>query len=238
MLGYVGTHGLAHGLETLLDAMVRLREDPAGDRYRLLLLGDGARKAALMELARQRGQSEVLFIDSVPKDEVARYWSLLDVSIIHLKNTALFSSVIPSKLFECMGMGIPVLHGVPGESADIVLTEGVGLIFPPEDVEGLVDGVRRMAGDPAFMARCRASGLTAARRYDRSTLALRMLEGLKQAERSPMRPYRLTTCLESPLTMQSVHRLPCKPSTGFEIKNHRNMLGLGIEFIQDSPSSF
>ena len=182
VLGYVGTHGLAHGLETLLDAMLRLRARPDGDRFRLLLLGDGARKAALVELARERGQSEVLFIDSVPKDEVARYWSLLDVSIIHLKNTELFSSVIPSKLFECMGMGIPVLHGVPGESAEIVRREGVGLVFAPEDVDGLVEGVLRMADDPALLVQCRANGLTAARRYDRTTLALAMLEGLKAPE--------------------------------------------------------
>ncbi len=111
-------------------------------------------------------------------DEVARYWSLLDVSIIHLKNTELFSSVIPSKLFECMGMGIPVLHGVPGESAEIVRREGVGLVFVPEDVDGLVEGVLQMADDPAFRKRCRANGLNAARRYDRTTLALAMLEGL------------------------------------------------------------
>jgi hypothetical protein len=82
----------------------------------------------------------VSFIDSVPKDEVARYWSLLDVSIIHLRRTELFTTVIPSKLFECMGMGLPVLHGVAGESADIVERERVGLVFEPEN------------------ARCRARG--------------------------------------------------------------------------------
>ena len=54
---------------------------------------------------------------------MARYWSLLDVSIIHLRRTELFTTVIPSKLFECMGMGIPVLHGVEGESAEIVRNE-------------------------------------------------------------------------------------------------------------------
>ena len=70
----------------------------------------------------------VVFVDSVPKDEVVRYWSLLDVSIIQLKKTELFTTVIPSKLFECMGMGIPVLHGVAGESAEIVEREGCGQV--------------------------------------------------------------------------------------------------------------
>jgi hypothetical protein len=89
----------------------------------------------------------VIFIDSVPKDEVARYWSLLDVSVIHLRRTELFSTVIPSKLFECMGMGLPVLHGVAGESADIVEREGVGIVFEPESTGQLVAGIRRLAGD-------------------------------------------------------------------------------------------
>ena len=52
-----------------------------------------------------------------------------------------------SKLFECMGMGIPVLHGVAGESADIVEREDIGLVFEPENVEALCDGLLRLAGD-------------------------------------------------------------------------------------------
>ncbi|MCA9181591.1 MAG: glycosyltransferase family 4 protein, partial [Planctomycetales bacterium] len=115
--GYIGTHGMAHALETLLEAADKLRRRPDGDRYRILLLGDGARKAELEAKAQSMGLDNVLFVDSVSKDEVVRYWSLLDVSIIHLRKTELFTTVIPSKLFECMGMGIPVLHGVEGESA-------------------------------------------------------------------------------------------------------------------------
>jgi len=110
--GYIGTHGLAHGLETLLEAAAALCQQPDGDRFRLLFLGDGARKAALVARARAMGLDNVVFIDSVPKAEVVRYWSLLDVSIIHLQKKAEFTKVIPSKLFEGMGMAIPVLHGV------------------------------------------------------------------------------------------------------------------------------
>lgn len=185
--GYVGTHGMAHALETLLDAAAALRDGPDGDRYRLLMLGDGARKAALVEMAKQRGLDNVMFIDSVPKDEVARYWSLLDVSVIHLRRTELFSTVIPSKLFECMGMGLPVLHGVAGESADIVEREGVGIVFEPESAEQLVAGIRRLAGDPALRDAMRSQALAAAGRYDRSALAADMLISLEKARRRERR---------------------------------------------------
>ncbi|MFN5164234.1 MAG: glycosyltransferase family 4 protein [Pseudomonadota bacterium] len=177
--GYVGTHGMAHGLETLLQAAQRLAATPGGDRIRLLLLGDGARKAALKTMAAEMGLRNVVFVDSVPKDEVARYWSLLDVSVIHLRRTELFTTVIPSKLFECMGMGLPVLHGVAGESADIVRREDVGVVFEPEDAEALARLLLERAAAPARLARWRANGLVAARRYDRDALAARLHDILR-----------------------------------------------------------
>jgi glycosyltransferase involved in cell wall biosynthesis len=170
---------MAHGLETLLQAAQRLAATPGGDRIRLLLLGDGARKAALKTMAAEMGLRNVVFVDSVPKDEVARYWSLLDVSVIHLRRTELFTTVIPSKLFECMGMGLPVLHGVAGESADIVRREDVGVVFEPEDAEALARLLLDLAADPARLARWRANGLVAAHRYDRDALAARLHDILR-----------------------------------------------------------
>ena len=178
--GYVGTHGLAHGLETLLKAAQLVAAQPGGEDIRMLLLGDGARKAALKEQAARMGLGNVIFVDTVSKDEVARYWSLLDVSVIHLKRTDLFTSVIPSKLFECMGMGLPVLHGVAGESADIVREEGVGIVFEPEDAEALAKHLLSMAADQQSLASFKSRGLQAAKRYDRAALAARMLGILRE----------------------------------------------------------
>ncbi len=172
--GYIGTHGMAHALETVLDAARLIAARPGGDRYRFLLLGDGAEKARLVARAAELGVSNVLFLDTVPKDEVARYWSLLDTSIVHLKDTPLFRTVIPSKLFECMAMGLPVLHGVRGESADIVEREGVGSTFSPEDAEALVEAVVAIADDPEARRHMQRRGPEAARRYDRRELARRM----------------------------------------------------------------
>lgn len=176
--GYIGTHGLAHALDTLLYAAKALKTAP--DRFRILLLGDGANKAALRQRAKAEGLDNVIFVDSVSKDQVVRYWSLLDASIIHLKKDEIFTTVIPSKLFECMGMAIPVLHGVEGESAGIVTREDVGLLFEPENPAALVNSLRRLADDPELHARFKANGPVGAQRYDRSSLAAEMLQILKE----------------------------------------------------------
>jgi glycosyltransferase involved in cell wall biosynthesis len=178
--GYIGTHGMAHALETLLDAAERLKTHPSGHRYQILMLGDGARKSELVAQAQARRLDNVTFIDSVSKDEVVRYWSILDASIIHLRRTELFTTVIPSKLFECMGMGIPVLHGVKGESAAIVEQEAVGIVFEPEDADALCASLTRLAEDSALFEQFQKQGSTAAQKYDRSVLALKMLALLER----------------------------------------------------------
>ncbi len=182
--GYIGTHGLAHALDTILDAAEKMQNMRGGDEFHFLLLGDGANKAKLVSDAKERGLKNIAFIDTVAKEEVVRYWSLLDVSIIHLKRSELFLSVIPSKLFECMGMGIPVLHGVAGESAEIVDEEKVGLTFVPEDADDLCEKLKWMKANPKSFASFRRNGIRSATKYDRRTLALNMLELLEKTGNS------------------------------------------------------
>ena len=177
--GYIGTHGLAHALDTVLDAAGIIKKKRGGNRYRFIMLGDGANKNSLVERARAEGLDNVIFIDSVPKDEVVRYWSLLDASIIHLKKDKLFTTVIPSKLFECMGMGIPVLHGVHGESASIVEKEEVGIVFEPENAEALCDALQELSGNDEQYEIYKSNAIFAAKKYDRSVLASKMLNVLE-----------------------------------------------------------
>src|SRR5690606_7900679 len=138
---------------------------------RILFLGGGANRQALMDRAAREQLKNVLFIDSVPKAEVVRYWSILDASIIHLRKTDLFTTVIPSKLFECMAMGIPVLHGVRGESAEIVEREGAGLTFEPENALELKVRLTGLADGGEQATELGRHGLAAAIKYDRKHLA-------------------------------------------------------------------
>ena len=182
VVGYIGTMGMAHALGTLLEAAAKLQEQGKSDVH-FVLLGDGAEKAALVEQARSRGLENVMFLDTVPKDEIARYWSLLDASIIHLRSTALFQTVIPSKMFECMAMGIPILLGVKGEAAAILESCEAGLLFKPECDKSLVAGIRRLANDLSLRSTFSKNGSRAAQNFDRSVLAARLLRILRNTAR-------------------------------------------------------
>ena len=177
--GYIGTHGLAHSLDTLLDAAKILKENHPEETIHVLMLGDGANKDELISRAFRDGLENVTFVDSVSKSAVVKYWSLLDVSIIHLKKSPLFKTVIPSKLFECMGMGIPVAHGVLGESANIVEREKIGLVFEPENAQALVDTLLKLKNANNLLGSYKNNALEAAKRYDRKQLAKDMLEVLE-----------------------------------------------------------
>ncbi len=172
--GYVGTHGMAHALGTLLDVATLAREADQDDIV-ILLLGSGARRQALLQRKQRERLDNVIMLETVPKDMVADHWALLDASIIHLSDSPLFETVIPSKLFECMGMGLPVLHGVRGESAAIVEQAYCGIVVPPGDAPALLAAIRRLRDEPALRKELTDNGLAAAPRYDRKTLAARML---------------------------------------------------------------
>ena len=103
--GYIGTHGMAHALETILRAAEQLQASPEGDAFRILLIGDGAEKANLVEEAKRRGLSNVIFVDTVSKSEIVRYWSLLDASIIHLRKNRAFRVRHPVKALREHGDG-------------------------------------------------------------------------------------------------------------------------------------
>jgi glycosyltransferase involved in cell wall biosynthesis len=162
-----------------------LQESPDGRDILILLLGDGAERQALKDRAQTEGISNVLFLDSVSKDEVTRYWSLLDVAIIHLKRNDLFKTVIPSKLFECMGMGIPVLHGVEGESAQIVEKSRVGITVEPENPVKMQDALLCLKRDRNVLERLSLNGPIAAKKYNRGKLAEDMLRILESVQRQP-----------------------------------------------------
>ena len=178
--GYVGTHGMAHALETLADAAQLLQRDHADLNIRILFIGGGAAKAGLVSYVESKAIKGVILLDSVSKDEIPRHWSLLDCSIIHLRNTPLFSTVIPSKMFESFGCGIPVILGVVGEAAEILGASGAGVTFEPENAADLAKALIGLATDSAKRTQLSLNGTIAARQYDRAQLAGAMLSHLEK----------------------------------------------------------
>ena len=141
LCGYIGTVGMAHGLKTILDAAEKTRE--SDDLY-FLIMGEGAEREALEKEARNRGLVRVLFHDFVPHEDVPSYLASLDVSIVHLKPDPVFKSVIPSKIFECMAMGVQILCAVEGIAADIVNEMRAGICIPPGDSQKMADAVMQL----------------------------------------------------------------------------------------------
>lgn len=176
---YFGTHGMAHHLETVLEAAALVEDE---ERVTFLLVGDGAEKARLAELLRTSGLDNVLMLDQQPKALMPEFWAMADASLVLLRKTDLFRTVIPSKIFEAMGMATPIILGVEGESREIVEAAGAGIPIEPENATELADAVRRLAQDPAL---CREIGERAhafvAEHFDRRVLAgryLALLEGV------------------------------------------------------------
>jgi colanic acid biosynthesis glycosyl transferase WcaI len=148
VVGYMGTHGMAHALDNVLDAAEALAEE---DQVRFLLVGAGAERDALIAEGERRGLTNVVFAPAQAKERMAAVWSLCDVALVHLKDLPLFTGVIPSKLFEAMGMGLPILLAAPvGEAARIVRDHDCGLCVPAQDPDALVAAVRRLHRDEAL----------------------------------------------------------------------------------------
>jgi len=176
VVSFIGTLGMAHGLESLLEA-ARLLE---GERLRLILVGEGARKEALREKADEMGLDNVLFVPGQPRSRMPEFLAASDACLVHLRRTPLFRTVIPSKIFEAMAMARPIVMGVEGESADLIEEAGAGLCVEPENSGALAAAVRRLMGDPGLAAELGRKGREAAEtRYDRRVAARAMLKILE-----------------------------------------------------------
>jgi glycosyltransferase involved in cell wall biosynthesis len=168
---YFGTHGMAHQLETVLEAASLLRENP---EIMFLMVGGGAERHRLMALRNARGLSNVLMLDQQPKAKMPMLWDLAAVSVVHLKRSPLFRTVIPSKIFESMAMEKPVLLGVEGEAADIIEQAGAGICIEPENAEQLANAVLKLAHDPETVRSMGVRGrVFVIENFDRDRLAMR-----------------------------------------------------------------
>ncbi|MDA7776010.1 glycosyltransferase family 4 protein [Alphaproteobacteria bacterium] len=177
VVGYLGTHGLAHGLESVVEAARLAGQTDDLTAVHFITVGAGAQFDRIKEIASDL--DNFTMIGQVSRADILRYWSLLDASLIHLKASPLFESVIPSKMFEAMAMGVPLLHGVGGESADIVRTSRSGVCFAAEQPEALLSAIRQISTDKDAYQQMKTSCLSSAQNYNRASLADRMADCLQ-----------------------------------------------------------
>lgn len=180
VVSYVGTIGMAHGLETVLDAAEKLRADGHQD-IGFLLVGDGARREELEKEAQARGlQDMVQFTGLLPKSEMPRVLASSQALLVHLRACDLFTTVIPSKIFEAMAMKRPIIMGVRGESADIVRDAQAGLDMEPGNPDSLIECVMRLKTEPGLHESLTRNGRNfVLDQFSRDAFAARYLELLE-----------------------------------------------------------
>lgn len=156
---YVGTMGMAHGLETLIAAAEQLQTSLPNAAF--VLIGEGAEKERIIELASARRLTNVQFIGERPRQEIPAFISASDVCLVMLKKTDLFKTVIPTKLLEYMACERPVIVAVDGQSRQIVEDARAGVFVQPEDSHALAQAICELAANPDQRREMGASG----RRY-------------------------------------------------------------------------
>ena len=179
VFGYIGTHGMAHALGNVIETADLLRHR---DDIRFLFVGAGAERDALMADAKARDLANVIFIPRQPKEDMPAIWSVCDVALVHLKDSPAFAEVIPSKIFEAEGMGLPVLLAAPdGEATRILASDGAGLSVAAEDPAALAQAVVHLTDDTDARAAYAKASLAAAPQHSRETQAHEMLAVLATA---------------------------------------------------------
>ncbi|MEQ3443410.1 glycosyltransferase family 4 protein [Pseudoalteromonas sp. BZP1] len=172
--GYVGTHGMAHGLEAIVNVAEQLKEN---DNIRILFAGGGAARKKVVDLVAQKNLSNVVLIDRQPKEMMPKIWSLCDASLVPLVNNDLFRSVIPSKIFECMGMGIPTIMSVPeGEATQIIRETGSGLVVDSESINQIKHAILQLYTDHQAFLGIKSASINSASKFSRATNSKLMLD--------------------------------------------------------------
>ena len=170
---YAGLHGACQGLDQLIDAAERLQDD----RLRLVFVGDGPEKEALIESSERRRLANVTFLEPQPKDAIPALLASADIALVPLRTR--LKGAVPSKLYEAMASGLPVVLVAEGEPAEIVRSTNAGITVAPGDIEGLVAALQRLAGSEGEREELGAAAREAAvEQFDRRPILDRFIDAL------------------------------------------------------------
>jgi glycosyltransferase involved in cell wall biosynthesis len=156
LVSYVGTIGMAHGLSTVLEAAQRLRD--MAPAVKVLVVGDGAELEALRAVSIRDGLTNVRFTGLVARKEVPGILAATDIALVTLKPSEVFKTVLPSKMFEAMAAGCPMVLAVDGEAKSTLERAGAGVAVEPGSVDALTKAIADLGANPDSRARMSHAG--------------------------------------------------------------------------------
>ncbi|WP_408955102.1 glycosyltransferase family 4 protein [Natroniella sp. ANB-PHB2] len=138
---YAGLHGLAQGLEVIVETAKRLKEY---DDIEFVLIGDGPKKESLIKLAERYNLNNIKFVPLQPKEKIPKLIASMDATIIPLKKLDLFKGAVPSKMYEALASELPIILAIDGEARKIVEEAEAGIYVEPENVEEVTKAVLKL----------------------------------------------------------------------------------------------
>jgi colanic acid biosynthesis glycosyl transferase WcaI len=148
VVSYIGTIGMAHGLQSVIEAAARMQQ--SAPHILFLLIGEGAEKDHILALARARGLTNLRFVGQQPREKIPAYISASDACLVLLKKAEVFKTVIPTKMLEFMSCSRPVILGVEGQARKILDDAQGGICIEPESADELIQAIFQLAADPAL----------------------------------------------------------------------------------------
>ncbi|ETI69188.1 glycosyltransferase family 4 protein [Neobacillus vireti] len=174
VISYVGAHGISQNLSTILKVAKSLESDKD---IQFLFIGEGAEKDKLKNIVSEQDISNVTFIDSQPKEMIPEFYNSSDVCLIPLKSIELFKTFIPSKMFEIMACGVPIVASLEGEAEDILNESKAAEVVKPDNPEEIKQAIIRIKNDKVLYDRLKKSGPAfVEQNYSRKNLAKEYLE--------------------------------------------------------------
>lgn len=152
---YAGAHGISNDLETVLNAAIQISQL---HRIQILLVGDGKEKRALMQKAAIFDLPNVLFLDPLPKNQIADLLAASDACLAILKPIELYKTTYPNKVFDYMAAGKPVICAIDGEIRKVVEAAGAGVYVEPGNADMLAGVFKNLAKDRPLCRRMGRAG--------------------------------------------------------------------------------
>ena len=168
ILGYIGTHGMAHKLDFIIKCAANFQDKK---NLHFLFVGDGSELNNLKNQSRKL--NNVTFIGNIPKSKIPSYYSLIDFSIVNLKKDDLFKGALPSKIFESCLMLKPVLLGVDGEAKTLIDKYKFGVFYEPENIDAFKKAVEEILKKDYLDLQNSCKGVS--NQFDRDILAIKMV---------------------------------------------------------------